>query len=366
MSFTARTSFLLLLSAFCAAAVAAQSASNPISLDVVVAPKSGAAVSGLQQADFTVLDNKVPQKILSFQALGGTKEPIEVTIVVDDVNIGIKNIAYERQQVDNFLLAGKGPLDYPTTLVVVTDTHTKIEDSFTTDREVLSGWLDKSDITKRVFDRGSLYHNVERLNISLAALRQLMSLETRLPGRKLVLWISPGWSLLNTPGVLLSSKQQKQIFGDITNITNEMIQGHITLDAIDPLGAEDVGGNSVTFPREAFNGESDLAQGARSFMWNQWVKPVRRPADAQFGNLALEVFATQSGGLTLNSNNDIGAMLQQCLADTQSYYEVSFEPPAGKKPEELHNLEVQVAKPGLIARTRWDYYTQAPSTPAKQ
>ncbi len=363
MSFTARTTLILLFSALCTVSVAAQSASNPISLDVVVAPKAGAPVSGLQQADFAVLDNKVPQKILSFQALGGTKEPIEVTIVVDDVNIGIDNMNYERQQVDKFLLAGKGPFDYPTTLVVVTDTHTKIEDSFTTDREVLSGWLDKSDITKRVFERGGLYQNVERLNISLAALRQIISLETRLPGRKLVLWISPGWSLINTPGMMLSSKQEKQIFGDITSLTTEMVQGHITLDAIDPLGSQDVGGSATTFanPSRTVGGDSMVAEGARSFMWRQWLKPVPKPGDAQFGNLALQVFATQSGGLTLNSSNDTGAMLQQCLADTQAYYEISFEPPAGGKPEELHNLEVRVAKSDLIARTRWEYYTPAPA-----
>jgi hypothetical protein len=42
-----------------------------IHLDVVVTPKSGAPVNGLQQQDFTILDNKVPQTILAFQAVRG-------------------------------------------------------------------------------------------------------------------------------------------------------------------------------------------------------------------------------------------------------------------------------------------------------
>ncbi len=344
VSIAVRASVLLFLSALCAAAAAAQSGSRPIYLEGVVAPKSGAPVSGLQQADFTVLDNKVPQKILSFQALGGPQAPINVTIVVDDVNIGMDHLLYERQQVDKFLLAGKGAFEHPITLVIVTDTNTVVENHFSTDRGVLASWLDKSDIPKRVFDRGGVYHDVERLNISLAAFRQLMSLEANLPGRKLVLWVSPGWSLVNSPWVIVDSKQERQIFENITSVTDLMLQGHITLYSIDPLGTTDFGG--------------------RSYLWKEWAKPVRRPDDAQFGNLGLEVFATQSGGLALNTSNDIVGLLQQCLADTQAYYEISFEPLAGQKPEELHTLEVRVAKPGLIARTRWDYYTPVPSTAA--
>jgi hypothetical protein len=44
-----------------------------IYLDVVVTPNGGAPVAGLEQKDFTVLDNKVAQPIASFEALGGEK-----------------------------------------------------------------------------------------------------------------------------------------------------------------------------------------------------------------------------------------------------------------------------------------------------
>lgn len=40
-----------------------------ITLDVVVTDKSGKPVAGLQQQDFTLLDNKEPNKILSFNAV---------------------------------------------------------------------------------------------------------------------------------------------------------------------------------------------------------------------------------------------------------------------------------------------------------
>lgn len=46
-----------------------------INLDVVVTPQSGAPISGLEQRDFTILDNKVPQTITSFRALRGREKP---------------------------------------------------------------------------------------------------------------------------------------------------------------------------------------------------------------------------------------------------------------------------------------------------
>ena len=74
--------------------------------------------------------------------------------------------------------------------------------------------------------------------------------------------------------------------------------------------------------------------------------------------MALGVIATQSGGLALDSSKDIAAQLQECIADAVVYYEISFVPPLSDRPNEYHQLEVHVAKPGLTARTRQGYYTQ--------
>lgn len=44
------------------------------------------AVDGLSAEDFKVLDNKAPQKVTSFAALGGSKAPVEVVVVLDAIN----------------------------------------------------------------------------------------------------------------------------------------------------------------------------------------------------------------------------------------------------------------------------------------
>src|SRR5580704_13892139 len=81
-------------------------ANRRITLDVVVTDKSGKPVSGLQQQDFTLLDNKQPQKLLSFQAVDGAKTadpPVSVVLVVDEVNTNFTNVSVGRAQIEKFL-----------------------------------------------------------------------------------------------------------------------------------------------------------------------------------------------------------------------------------------------------------------------
>jgi hypothetical protein len=113
-----------------------------IHLDVVVTPKSGPPVSGLQQQDFTVFDNKVPQTIFSFQALREREAPIEVLLVVDDVNTGLEHIAFERSEIDKFLRTDGGQLAHPIALAFLTDAGIMVQDDFSSDGNAISAfWI---------------------------------------------------------------------------------------------------------------------------------------------------------------------------------------------------------------------------------
>lgn len=128
MSADARLARLLLVTLICVAAASAQQNSpgtqagtGRIYLDVVVAPKSGPPVTGLQQQDFTLLDNKEPQPITSFQAITAREAPIQVILVIDAVNTTAQIVDSERIQIDKFLRAEGGQLSYPISLAVFTD-----------------------------------------------------------------------------------------------------------------------------------------------------------------------------------------------------------------------------------------------------
>jgi VWFA-related protein len=308
-------------------------------LDVVVTPKSGSPViANLQQHDFTILDNKVPQPITSFKAVTGSEVPAEIVILIDAVNTNYQQIAFEREEIDKFLRANSGHLAHPTTLAILGDKGVEIQQSFTTDGNAIADALDKFAVGLRTITRSAgIYGADERLKISLDALHLLASNEAAHPGRKLILWASPGWPLLSGPGIQISSQSRRQLFSTIVDFSNQLRQARITLYAINPLGVDEGVG--------------------RTFYYQEYVKGVSDPGKTEIGDLSLQVLATQSGGLAISSTG-VAELLQKAVADLDAYYELTFIAQPGEKPNEYHHIEVQVDKPEVVARTRQGYYAQ--------
>src|SRR5580704_8975391 len=96
-----------------------------IVLDVVVTDKSGKPVPGLQQQDFTLLDNKQPRKIDSFEAIQGgaaaSDPPVEIVFLVDEVNTDFTHVSFARAQIEKFLRLNGGELPRPASLAVLSD-----------------------------------------------------------------------------------------------------------------------------------------------------------------------------------------------------------------------------------------------------
>jgi VWFA-related protein len=342
-----RFACFILVTLFYTAAISAQepsaapppAAASKIYLDVVVTPKSGPPVADLQQQDFTLLDNKSPRALTSFQAFTGREAPIKVVVVIDAVNTDAQRVGYERIQIDKFLRADGGHLAYPVALAVFTDKGISIAAELSSDGNALSDALDKQDVAIRAIGRSAAFYGAaERLGYSLAALRQLTASLAPQPGRKIVLWVSPGWPLLSGPRVELTSKQQQQIFSDVVSFSTQLRQAGITLYSVNPAG----------------NTESIL----RASYYKDFLKGVSKPNQVAAGNLGLPVLALQSGGLALELDNDLTAQLQKCISDAAPYYEISFDAAPTERPDEYHELEIKLAKPGLTVHTRQGYYAQ--------
>lgn len=339
---------MLVVALLCTVGVSAQPQAPPdrhagagsVVLDVVVTPKSGPPVGGIEQKDFTLLDNKVPQTLTSFQAVDGRYASVRIILLVDAVNVDYSVVAFEREQLDKFLRTNGGHLAHPTALAVLTDKGAQMLGDFSTDGNTLSASLDQYAVSLRLVNRtAGFWGAAERLQYSLDGLQAVAAHEASAPGRNIILCISPGWPLLSGPRVDLDEKRQQQTFGEIVSLSSQLLQARITLYSIDPLGSRDAGSSRI-------------------FYWETFLKGVSKPSQAQLGNLALQVLASQSGGAVLNSSNDVAAMLRKCLSDTSTYYEISFNPPRSDQPPEYHQLEIHVAEQGLTARTRQGYYSQ--------
>jgi len=177
----------------------------------------------------------------------------------------------------------------------------------------------------------------ERLQISVKAFQQFLGYASTLPGRKVVLWVSPGWPLISGPHIDLDPKQERQIFNEIVGISTQLRQIDLTVYDINPIG--------ITEPLQ------------RADYYESFLKGITNPSQVQLGNLGLQVIAVQSGGLALEGNTDVAGMIQRCLADAKSWYEIGFSPLPADKPSEYHHIEIKLDQRDLSARTRDGYYT---------
>jgi VWFA-related protein len=320
----------------------ARDASRRITLDVVVTDKSGKPVPGLQQQDFTLLDDKQPQPILSFRAMEETSKaddsPLQAILLVDAVNTSFHSVSFERLQLQKFLQKDDGKLSLPTSLVILTDTS-QGQSVTTLDGNALVDTLNSNQSGLRSIGRSQgFYGGADRVQISLGTLEKLTSHLATQPGRKLLIWISPGWPMLSGPGVELSAKDQEWLFQNVVSLSTELREARITLYSVDPLGMD--------------------ASLGRTFYYESFLKGVGSANKVQNGNLGLQVLATQSGGRVLTSSNDIANLIASCLVDAKAFYTLSFDSPPADHANEYHSLQIKIGKPGLTARTRTGYYAQ--------
>jgi VWFA-related protein len=309
-----------------------------ISLDVVVTSKPGQPVTGLEQKDFTLWDEKTPREITSFEAVDERKQPVQAILLIDGVNTGYTEIAGERIEIDKFLRANGGKLALPISLAVFGDRGIKMQGGYSRDGNALADALAKYTISLREIGRSAGFQGAaERLNDSLKAMRTLVAYESQRPGRKIILWVSPGWASLSGPGVDLTGDQRTQIFNDITFFSTALREARTSVYAIDPLGV----GESVE----------------RALSYEQFTNGVRKPSDDNIGDLMLQVIANETGGLVRNSTG-VSGLLQESVADNVAYYRLSFEPPPTEKRDVYHSLKVTVAKPGVTVATSTGYYAE--------
>jgi VWFA-related protein len=307
---------------------------------VVVTDKSGKPVPGLELQDFTLKDNNLPAKILSFQAIPGNissaAPPGEVSLVLDGVNLDFQTVARSREEISKFLRQNGGHLAQPVSILLLASEGAKVLLQPSTDGNALAAQLDQTSAALRVIGRAAgTYGDIERYQLSLQWASLIAKSEAKRPGRKLLIWAGPGWPLLDRPGLETSSKGEQQIFNEIVDFSTTLREGRITLYSVS-LGDPNVG----------------------TYLYQGFLKGVKTAEKANPSDLGLKVLATQSGGRALGPNNDISGQIEACVQDAGTFYTISFDPPKADKPNEYHDLKVEIGKPGLTAHTRTGYYNQ--------
>jgi VWFA-related protein len=320
-----------------------------IKLDLVVNDAAGKPVQDLQPWNFKLLDNDAPRKILSFRAFNDStvkpEPPVEVILVIDTVNLPFPQVAVTRQQIGHFLQENGGHLKQPVTLLLLTDAGLRVQPRPSLDGNALMSVVNQIKGSVRTIDSAMGGEGLlERFQICVHAMSTIAENMARKPGKKLLIWVGPGWPILNRQSLgTYSAKNQQRYFDGIVELSTRLREARMVVYSVAPA---DVGA-----------GASDISN---LMLYQNYLKGVKSARQADTGNLALKVLATQTGGQILGPDNDLAAQIDRCVADANGFYRISFDPPPTDHPDEYHDLNVQVDQPGLKLRTNTGYYNEPP------
>ena len=314
-----------------------------IKLDVVVDDRAGKPVPGLEARNFKILDNNQSREVMSFRAYDGlavkTDPPVEVILVIDIVNLPFQQVATVRQQIEQFLKQDGGHLKQPVTLLLLSDAGMRVQPRPSADGNALVSVVSQVKGSVRVIDSAMGGEGLlERFQLCAREMAAIAENEARKPGRKLLIWVGPGWPMLNRPDLgYYSMKDQQRYFDAIVELSTRLREARMVVYSIAP--ASDV----------------DPSYAVR---YQAYLKGVKSPREADTGNLALKVLATQTGGLILGPNNDITGQINRCIEDANAFYQISFDPPSAEHADEFHSLKISVDQPDVTVRTATGYYNQ--------
>jgi VWFA-related protein len=315
-------------------------AANLVTLDVVVSDKLGHPVRGLSQQDFTVLDNGQPRPIVSFRPVDASTDPaaVRVLIVIDMINNSVDSLMRERQDVSTFLGQDAGRLAHPTAIAAMTETGVQMMNGYTQDGQSLLAIFQKLPNSIRPVGRDAgFYGAAERLQESINGLSQIVQFEGTQPGRKLVLFVSPGWPMLPNAGIQAGDRQRAWVFNMLVQMSNTLRESHVALYSLNPFF---------------------LGRDNNPYYYQSYLKPIKKAERAEYPYLAMQVFSEHSGGRALTEGHDIAGAINNVLRDAGAYYEITFDAPAPDQANEYHELRVQTTRPDTTARTNAFYYAR--------
>lgn len=316
-------------------------------LDVLLNDGAGKPVTGLEPSDFKLLDNAKPARILSFRSYDGSAvrpdPPVEVILLIDELNLPFSQVSFVKNQVAAVLRQNGGKLAQPVSIILLTETGLQVQPRPSTDGNAVVEVLNQikphiSSINAAMGSQGAL----ERTQISVHQMATIAENQARKPGRKLLVWIGPGWPMLQSQSFKFSDRNRRGYFDVIVELANRLREARIVVDSVAPQDSSMGGGPW------------------RSQLYKEFLKGVATERQADIGNLGLKVLVTNTGGRILGPDNDLTGQINQCIADANGFYRFSFDPPRADHADEYHDLKVLVNRPGLTVRTNAGYYSEPP------
>ncbi|MCU1237449.1 MAG: hypothetical protein JWP63_5416 [Candidatus Solibacter sp.] len=393
-----------------------------VEVTVTVLDKKGNAVSGLEPADFTLLDDGKPRELALFRFDGApaattpasapavptpslppgvftnrsaTEDtPHNITaLVLDSLNTPPQQSTMARAQMMRYLRAIA-----PQTRVAIflMGQQLRILHDFTADASALRAKLDKAalgmplatvtDYNQSIVEAEAFVdmfagnpemqkaaeemarNNLEvetmanaqarryRMERSLAAMEALGKHLAGIPGRKNLVWIGAGFSMVSITGAMGMGVHGgvEDFEYKVRQTSQRLAQQGIILYIVDSQGialpSDQSAASRAPVPvrgRGRFEPQMDTEQASSD----------PRPA--------MELMASITGGRYLHNTNDLAAGFKQTATDVQGSYTLGFYL-AAEPDDKWHKLKVRVKRSGVSLRHREGYIAEAgPAQPTE-
>jgi VWFA-related protein len=341
-----------------------------IQVTVIAEDGDGNPVSDLKKEDFTLRDQGQQQKIFFFAQQNTPASPAQpsgvapanfysnhvesnpagansVTILLfDALNTQFRNLSYARTRVISFL-QNMQPQDQ-VALYFLTPSKLYVMHDFTNDSATLVRLMggkpdaapnshaantappnpNEIKIEKLLSDSfaasNSFYKGgeVNRLETTAEAMRQIAANVVNIPGRKNLVWISSGFPIAMGPAIPLGARDDGQDYTGTLSITAKQLgDANIAVYPVDARGLVAPRGSRIVSPNQD----------------------------------AMVLIASGTGGRPFFNTNDLASSIRKAVDDSRVSYVLGYYPTNDKWDNRFREINIKVARSGVHLRYRTGY-----------
>jgi VWFA-related protein len=322
--------------------------SQLVFLDVTVLDAKGhPVVTGLTPDDFSITQDKKPQRIFSFEAPDAHvaaddtaddnpagKAPVTI-FVLDQLNSSFEQMAYIRYCVHKYLANEPDELKAPAEVMVLGNESLEMVQGYTRSKQELLSAVDHLPAAIPYKLNPSFFD--ERFLQSINGLRQIALENSGIPGRKNILWIGHGGPSLYTSS--LDPKTTEQVTTYVHKTANMLVNARMSLFLIYP-GLEVTTRRSSFAPRSAIAAEDPIGDD-----------------DPFSGDVNFGVFVNETGGQLFYNRNDLDQLIRTSVELGSRYYTLTYQPPESIANGKFLRIRVAMRNPALQALTKAGYFS---------
>jgi VWFA-related protein len=178
---------------------------------------------------------------------------------------------------------------------------------------------------------------------TFAALRELVRAQSKLPGRKVVLYLADGLTL---------PMDRRDVVNSVISYANQM---EVTFYAVDSRGL------SVEDPLMQSLADQQRAAGESSA--NKVSPRIGHAEDDDINlsttsdkQLAMVELAESTGGFAVTNTNEIALPMQRVMEDIRTHYELAYTPSSTVYDGHFRKIQVRVTRPHVTVQTRSGYF----------